>query len=260
MRFFVVILISLITTISSNAAEVEWQNKDPKSGAIVLVGEIIRGDAEKILRAIRDDKKIMFEIFLNSPGGDLAEAIKIAEIIDASKAQTRVSTDGFCASACFFIYLAGHGRFAIGEGEQRGEFKNGRLGIHRPYITNISDSKKSQNSQLMAMEKARKYLEIRNVPTSLIDKMMTRPSNNIYWLTRSDIKDLGEYPPETEELYISKCGYDRYSPDKSNHKTIDSYLESVDPEIKCITELQKPERLKFFKQVLWDEWHPKNVQ
>ena len=39
--------------------------------------------------------------------------------------------------------------------------------------------------------------------------MMSRPSNDIYWLTEADLREIGEYPPEIEEFLIQKCGYNR---------------------------------------------------
>ena len=53
------------------------------------------------------------------------------------------------------------------------------------------------------------YLSNANVPQRLIDLMMSRPSNDIYWMTDDDIEQLGAYSPGLEELLISRCGYSR---------------------------------------------------
>ena len=53
------------------------------------------------------------------------------------------------------------------------------------------------------------YLEGELLPRRLIDMMMSKPSNDIYWLTEQDLADIGDYPPEVEEYLIRKCGYDR---------------------------------------------------
>ena len=45
--------------------------------------------------------------------------------------------------------------------------------------------------------------------------MMTHPSNDIYWLNEEDLKQFGEYPPDIEEYFIQKCGYDRNSLEKA---------------------------------------------
>lgn len=39
--------------------------------------------------------------------------------------------------------------------------------------------------------------------------MMSRPPNDIYWLTSADFEEVGEYSPEVEELLIKKCDYVR---------------------------------------------------
>ena len=39
--------------------------------------------------------------------------------------------------------------------------------------------------------------------------MMSRASNDIYWITKDDFNEIGEVPPDMEELYISKCNDNR---------------------------------------------------
>ena len=69
------------------------------------------------------------------------------------------------------------------------------------------------------MRKVTSYLEYHIVPRRIIDLMMSRPSNDIYWLTDGDIDELGNFPPALEELYITKCGYSR-NPAISNIATV----------------------------------------
>ena len=51
-------------------------------------------------------------------------------------------------------------------------------------------------------------LEANLIPRRLIDEMMSRPSNDIYWLSNDDLYELSKSPPALEQLYLSKCGVD----------------------------------------------------
>jgi len=50
-----------------------------------------------------------------------------------------------------------------------------------------------------------------NVSQHLIDEVMSRPSNDTYWLNYKDLESIGEYDPGLEEALISACGYVRIS-------------------------------------------------
>ena len=59
------------------------------------------------------------------------------------------------------------------------------------------------------MRRVQSYLEAQMVPRRLIDLMMSRPSNDVYWLNSKDFQKFGEYRPDVEEFLINKCGYIR---------------------------------------------------
>ena len=60
------------------------------------------------------------------------------------------------------------------------------------------------------MRQVRVYLASKTVPQHLVDEMMSRPSNDIYWLKDSDKALIGDYNPGDEEALIAKCGYKRF--------------------------------------------------
>ena len=167
------------------------------------------GDAKRLASLIANGL-IVTRLSLDSNGGDLVEAMRIGEIVRTLQISTIVKKGNNCASSCFFIFLAGAGRVALG-GEFRGNPKSpaGYVGLHRPYLKSPSGSNQSLERQAIVMKKVKAYLEAYMVPSRLIDLMMSRPSNDIYWMTTEDLEELGDYPPELEELYISKCNYDR---------------------------------------------------
>src|ERR1017187_5955566 len=121
-------------------------------GVLVLEGKIVPGDYDKLrnfLGTKSNFDKISGGVFLASPGGNVAEAMRIGQLIRA----LRLSTDApsgpptgspkfgesvirpnnlvdqanyQCTSACFFIYVSGI---------YRNLSWAGRLGIHRPTQT-----------------------------------------------------------------------------------------------------------------------------
>lgn len=90
---------------------------------IKAVGPIQPGDADK-LKAVGSFATIgpqgMRAMLLSSPGGEVNEAVRIAEQIQLFNFQTYV--DGDCASACSMILYPAGKSFMLGD--------NGRLGFH----------------------------------------------------------------------------------------------------------------------------------
>lgn len=86
----------------------------------------------------------------------------------------------------------------------------GRLGLHRPYLRDPTGGEE----QLHVMREVRARLSRDLIPARLIDLMMSRPSNDVYWLSYEEIEELGLYPPQQEEFFITRCGYDRNYLDK----------------------------------------------
>lgn len=196
---------------SLHAAEIS-QDKIGQVPTVTIQGEIRSGDYNKLRSAFLELSPISPLIFLDSPGGDISEAIKIGQLVRYLQTMVMVKKNKTCSSACFFIYLGGATRLASGSiyGQPLPmDLAVGYVGLHRPYLASPSSSDESVELQANVMRKIRVYLDANLVPSRLIDTMMSRPSNDIYWLTDRDIEDLGEYPPELEELFISKCKYDR---------------------------------------------------
>lgn len=184
---------------------------DGKQWRILLSGEIHPGDAEIV--ALTLEKNVIVQLKLNSMGGDVAESMKIVSLIKGARLSTSVAPRGFCASACFFLYLAGDSRAAFPANDDgtlrqiRQDANGGLVGIHRPYLKTPS----GEGKQKEVMQRVRKYMDSEGVSQHLIDTMMSRPSNDIYWLSESDLESIGEYGAGQEEALISKCGYKRVS-------------------------------------------------
>ena len=148
---------------------------------------------------------------LNSPGGNLAEALRMAALVRGLHLDTRIRDGGVCSSACFFIFVAGDRRLAAEHGDSSA--RPGRIGLHRPRLDaealKASDPTMGMERQQVEMNKVIDYLRHETVPLRLIDEMMTHPSNDIYWMSDEDLWQLGEFHPGLEEVLIARCRYDK---------------------------------------------------
>lgn len=197
-------------------------------GTLILEGQIGPGDYDKF-RAFLGNKsnfdKISSGVFLASPGGSIIQAIKIGRLIRALQLNTdapsgpptgppkfgespinpnnlRDPKNYFCASACFFVYVAG-------------VYRNlnwvGRLGIHRPVQLESTAKKLDVNQSLdlnwRVRTEVKKYLEEMDVPVKYVDTIYSIPPNELRLITQSEYdSDLRGFVPEIKDKLRSKCG------------------------------------------------------
>ena len=187
-------------------------NGNVNNNHFLLSGEIRKGDADKLANAFIQAHPYPIELTLNSPGGDVEEALRIASLVKAIRLpQVEVESGGICASACFFIYLAADARNAAGTIDGRMDRQViGYIGLHRPYFeldpTQREGSTDAERHENDLMKIISTYLRNEDVPQHLIDIMMSRSSSDIYWMTKNDIVELGYDKLAVEELLLSRCG------------------------------------------------------
>lgn len=204
---------------TSNSAEIRISSFQNLTGNIVgrsyhINGEILKGDSQKLKNLIiLQSTDVNSIITLNSPGGSVQEGILLGEIVKAARLETWVQSGQTCASACFFIWINGANRFApIGNTHLNANTKkieNPKIGLHRPYFKSIENNDSSIENQANLLKIIDQYLSEKRIPRRLIDILMNRASNDIYWLNADDLMEIGESPYELEELYISKCNDNR---------------------------------------------------
>jgi hypothetical protein len=75
-------------------------------------GEIIPGDAERLEAALAGadmDASGSRRLYLNSPGGSVAEALRMVQVMDRFKVTTVVRTGAACASSCAeIVFISGY--------------------------------------------------------------------------------------------------------------------------------------------------------
>lgn len=210
LKLFLAVLLAC-GTLDAQPADLEISKHN--DGHFSFTGKIRTGDATRFAGVVMRHAALIKSVFLDSPGGDVGEAIKIGDIVRAARLDTYVQPNATCASACFFIWLNGANRAVVNwPTENRktgGTSPPGRLGLHRPYLTNFTESETSVKAQAKAMEGVRSYLTSKFVPFRLIDAMMARSSEDIYWVSQLDLNELGESSPDLQELYVARCGDNR---------------------------------------------------
>jgi hypothetical protein len=173
---------------------------------LVLAGEIVPGDYDRLLEyATRNNVDLhILPITLATPGGDIAEALKIGQLLKSIYATVVVGPKtGPCASACFILFASAVNRSAI----------PGLVGIHRPYLSkerfqalSPPQAEKLETGALLAAED---YLHKLRVPSALVDTMFENASSEIHWLTAEELRALGARPAWYEEFLIARCNLDK---------------------------------------------------
>ncbi|HXA35331.1 MAG TPA: hypothetical protein VNW26_03270 [Steroidobacteraceae bacterium] len=195
------------------AAELFYMDHDPYTGEyvgpvgpLVISGEITRGDYERLVSKIADDEKrflALNKIILASDGGDVREAVKIANFINSTYSEVLVEPrTGRCVSACFLIFAGA---------AQRNTDGKGLIGINRPYFVDTETSSLSPadaaTAENGALLEVRAFLRASEVPAYLVDEMFRHASNDAYWLSVVDEAALGHRSSSLNRFLASKCAW-----------------------------------------------------
>jgi hypothetical protein len=133
-------------------------------------GEIEIGTARAFAQALDAAPQVKV-LHLNSNGGKLDEADRIAAKVARRKLVTYVSDE--CVSACTHIFLAGRERW-IGD--------RGKLGFHRPYYSGLVDFDRFGISSQEG-----KYLRSFGVPENFVAKVLSTPGSSMWYPSGEDL-------------------------------------------------------------------------
>lgn len=148
---------------------------------ISLNGEISEGDTDALKAAVKDANdsgRLVSGIRLNSPGGNLLEGAKLAEIVRFGKIATVVANDAQCASACFIVFAAGEPKFVS---------YSAFVGVHGAADENGQETVQA-GAATVSMARIVRDL---GVPAPIIGKMVVTPPSQIVWLTPDDLRSMG---------------------------------------------------------------------
>jgi hypothetical protein len=176
----------------------------------LISGEITKGDYGKVATLYRANHPFISQVRLNSPGGDVEEAIKIGRILRRYliTAWAPITYKGgqslwkvcrgqscLCASACALIWFGAIGR-------------HGTVGLHRPH-TDDQRFKSLSPVEASAVYRNRlsgvsSYMEEMEAPKRMIETMVATGSAEIEWVNGET--DGLERPPSIAEWVDASCG------------------------------------------------------
>ncbi len=170
-------LLAAVACPASAATFTTTVSKENKT-IVMLTGEIVEGDAEKlktIIQSANEAGRLVSGIRLNSFGGNLLEGVKLANIIRYGKISTVVANGAKCASACFVAFAAGSQKFVS---------YTASVGVHG------ASDRGGRESGDATVSMARIVKEL-GVPEGIIGKMVVTRPDDIVWLDPDDLRSMG---------------------------------------------------------------------
>jgi hypothetical protein len=146
-----------------------------------LSGDIVDGDSDALERAIKsinDDGKLVSVVQFNSPGGSLAESVKLVDVIRRARLATAVTEGAICTSACFVAFAAGTERYVS---------YSAQIGVH---VASDQSGEETAQSSAATLAMARLLKDL-GVPSSVIGKMVVTGPQQIVWLTPAELSLMG---------------------------------------------------------------------
>lgn len=159
--------------------------------SIIMTGEIFAGDDAKLANVLqyRAQRGLVTEVLsLHSGGGRLLPASTMAHLIRSLNIATSVPADAECSSACMLIFAGGAYRYV---------WRGGHLGVHS---ASLDGADNLQDTTILAREMA-----AYGAPPAVTGKLVTTPSDDISWLTESDIAGWVTVGNPQEEVQVASA-------------------------------------------------------
>jgi hypothetical protein len=166
---------------SNSAAAITYTPLYFQDGSLIIGmrGRIVEGDADQLRHVLTGlpPKTIIHGFALDSHGGNVAEASKLAAFIHGSELPTIVDSTSACESACFLVFAAGKLKLV-----QSGAV----IGVHSASIYG------TETEEAMAVTTAIACLaDAYHVPKAIIGKLVTTPPDEIAQLSHGDLLSMG---------------------------------------------------------------------
>ena len=143
--------------------------------AIAARGVVVPGDFHRLLDFCNslDNVRRIAGLVLDSPGGSVLEAEKIAGAVRDMKLTVAVPDGATCASACFLIFAASPDRIAA---------PDAHIGVHRASLAGHETE-----GSLAATDGMQVAIQHWGVPAAVVTKMTETAAGGVTWLTPSDL-------------------------------------------------------------------------
>jgi hypothetical protein len=195
------------------AAEIYYLDRDAFNneyvgpvGPLVLSGEILPGDYDRLLDRIAEDPQRFLDenrLVLASSDGNAAEAIKIAKLVRSLYTKVSVGPlTGRCVGACFLIFAAAVEHVTDG---------SNLLGVHRPGLAGSEWTALSTTEAALREDglqaPVHDFLVENEVPAELVDRSFDHLPTDAYYLSESDETTLGSKSPAFRKYLAKNCDW-----------------------------------------------------
>lgn len=257
MNKLLAVLIVLLALTPRTAFEMEYSvkyveiNGQTAINGLTMVGKIESGDYSKLIAFFTANERAFVgasTFYLDSPGGNVGEALRIGKLVAETFRTTLVEANAKCLSACFLIFVSGAQRIPEG---------NATIGIHRPYYEKSKFAKLSQQQAREEYEKldneVRQFLARAKIADRLVEKMFSVPSDSVFKLSPDILaSEVGLTQPWWEEMEIAACGAGGYK--KARYATRKDMLMALDAETltvgECMNQISFKERKRAMPKYL----------
>ncbi len=221
-KFFILsILLSILTSYAS-AMQFKIMNISSGIDMMTATGPIVSGDLGRMiatLQANASGNKVV-SILLDSPGGNVFEAEKLANGIHGSGAETVVWENNQCVSACFLLFSAAKHRVA---------FEDALIGVHSAAV-NGQETLASMGVTVAIARDAAQF----NVPSAILGKIIATKLGAVEWLTEDDLRSMGVTIVTSQD--VERSG----TPALSNAPNVGSVVARPPPETEATAQTSQP--------------------
>lgn len=178
---------------------------------VLIQGTIQPGDYARLIAFVRHPDnydRFARTVFLDSPGGDLAEALKIAHLLEKSHAATHVVREARCYSACFILWMSG---------VSRNVSAGATLGVHRIHVRVGGETMDPSSERFASIaRRVENYLAGLGTPRTILDKMNATPSADMFvmsqrWLAEQQLLTAVSYRLGFMDVAQTQCGPEPYA-------------------------------------------------
>lgn len=178
---------------------------------VLIKGPIQKGDYAKIVQFVRHPDnygRFARSVFLDSPGGDFDETVKIARLLEKSYAATHVVPGARCFSACFILWMSGVSRHVP---------SSASLGVHRINVKVNGQTMDPTSERFASIARSvESYMAALGTPRTILDKMNATASANMFvinqrWLADQHLLVALSYRMGFIDAAESHCGPEPYA-------------------------------------------------
>lgn len=203
MRAIVTLLISVFAGVCLPAAAADilaYQR------GVLIQGPIGKGDYARLIEFVRQPDnygRFARMVYLDSSGGDVVEAIKIAHLLDKSYAATHVASGARCYSACFILWMSGVTRHVS---------SGATLGVHRIHVQAKEGHIDQQSAYVSQIARAvENYMSGLGTPRAILDKMNATAPADLFvisprWLAEQHLLTAVSYRLGFIDAAQARCG------------------------------------------------------